>query len=130
LPSCGAKGGCICPISSYFYSTPNFCSLAFLLERYTLSPAVLTKNAGVEINRCSCLQLSEGPRIINSITNTCHKRGDKQGQYQRNDLSDTKNVKMSHAIRQDLSKLSKIIVICLKNPSRGIHQSNEIINNP
>ena len=37
---------------------------------------------------------------------------------------------MSHAIRQDLSKLSKIIVFCLKNPSRGIHQSNEIINNP
>ena len=27
-----------------------FASLAFLLERYTLSPAVLTKNAGVEIN--------------------------------------------------------------------------------
>ena len=37
---------------------------------------------------------------------------------------------MSHAIRQDLSKLSKIIVFCLKTPSRGIHQSDEIINNP
>jgi hypothetical protein len=37
---------------------------------------------------------------------------------------------MSQAIRQDLSKLSKIIVFCLKTPSRGIHQSDEIINNP
>jgi hypothetical protein len=37
---------------------------------------------------------------------------------------------MSHAIRQDLSKLSKIIAFCLKTPSRGIHQSDEIINNP
>ena len=35
---------------------------------------------------------------------------------------------MSHAIRQDLSKLSKIIVFCLKTPSRGIYQSNEIID--
>ena len=37
---------------------------------------------------------------------------------------------MSHAIRQDLSKLSKIIAFCLKNPSRGTHQSDKIINNP